>query len=334
MNTLAEQLLTDYLDSTPMVLRYREAYVEAHGCQAAEPALPATHAWPESGEQISYAQKLTGLLPIREGIGAEIGPLNFPLLKKTDGNVLYVDHLDTAGLQAKYPTLTDIVDVDRPMQNNSLADTLAADAPLDYLVASQVFEHVPNPIAWLQEIAAVLREGGLLALSVPDRRFTFDLYRQESRASDMVAAFYAEASVPNVRMVYDHHAQAAAVNMHWAIPESLHPHEVVAGRGSRPARRVAADHLGFVRRAHGGEYLDVHCWVFTPVSFLLIFAELAADGFIPYRCRQFYPTDPSLEGDRSNHSMTIVLEKADAQATPTELRKSFLLPLGPVARTA
>ena len=58
-------------------------------------------------------------------------------------------------------------------------------------------------------------------------------------------------------------------------------------------------------------------------------ADLAGDGFIPYRCRQFYPTDPSLKGDRSNHSMTVVLEKADAQATPIELRKSFLQPLGP-----
>lgn len=318
-----------YLDVSPLVLRYREAHIEASGQPAPEPALPTAHAWPSSGENVSYAQKLTGLLPVAEGTGAEIGPLNFPLLKKTDGNVLYVDHLDTDGLRAKYPTLTDIVEVDRPMRNDSLTDTLAADAPLDYLVASQVFEHVPNPIGWLQEIAAVLREGGLLALSVPDRRFTFDLYRQESRTSDMVAASFAETRVPDVRMVYDHHALAAAVNMHWAIPDSLHPHEVVAGRGTAAARRVAADPLAFVRRAHGGEYLDVHCWVFTPVSFLLIFADLAGDGFIPYRCRQFYPTDPSLEGDRSNHSMTVVLEKADTQATPTELRKSFLKPLGP-----
>ena len=96
------------------------------------------------------------------GRGAEIGPLNIPVTSKLTSKVLYVDHLDTDGIKSKYPSLSGIVDIDRPMVNHSLTDTLQDDAPLDYLVASQVFEHVANPIRWLREIAAVLREGGFI----------------------------------------------------------------------------------------------------------------------------------------------------------------------------
>ena len=132
---------------------------------------------------------------------------------------MFVDHLDTEGLKQKYSTLTNIAEIDRPMVNDSLEQTLRMDAPLDYVVASQVMENVPNPIRWMNEIAAILRVGGLLSISLPDRRMTFNLYREETSASDMIAAYLQDLTVPDARAVYDHQSLASAVNMHWAIPE-------------------------------------------------------------------------------------------------------------------
>ncbi|MCK1536894.1 MULTISPECIES: methyltransferase domain-containing protein [unclassified Bradyrhizobium] len=318
----ARSIDTDFVEISPIVLQYRRAHFEVYGTTDPQDAMPDAKAWPNSGDGLSYRDKLTGLLGVEPGRGAEIGPLNDPLLFKPETNVLYVDHLDTAGLREKYKFLNDIHEVDRPMINNSLADTLAGDAPLDYVVASQVMEHVPNPIRWMLEISAVLRDGGLLSISLPDRRMTFDLYRHESRASDMITAFFQNHTVPDVRAVYDHHSEASAVNMHWALPnESVYPHEVVNAKGALSPRIVASDHMEMTRRAQSGEYLDVHCWVFTPVSFLLLMAQIAGEGLLPFRLRQFYPTD-SAAPDRGNHSFTTVLEKSSAPAT--ELRSSFL----------
>src|SRR6202790_4477718 len=166
-----------YLDTVAAVLQYREAYYEVRGHIAPGAALPTSRAWPKPDTNLSYKEKLTGLLDLA-GQGAEIGPLNIPLLSKDESRVLYVDHLDTAGLREKYPTLHDIVPVDLPMVNDSLEDTLRPVAPLDYIVGSQVMEHVPNPIRWLQELSKVLKVGGLVALSLPDRRLTFDFFRE------------------------------------------------------------------------------------------------------------------------------------------------------------
>lgn len=317
-----------YLNVVPIVLQYRQAYYEAHGRTAPKNALPATHAWPGPDRGFSYKEKLSHLLPLKDGVGVEIGPLNLPQLSKEESRILYVDHLDTEGLQKKYPTLEGIVPVDRPMVNNSLKDTLCNDAPLDFVIASQVFEHVPNPIRWLREISSVLRVGGLVALSLPDRRFTFDFYREETRASDIIAAFINDHVRPDARCIYDHYSLVSPVNMKGIIPHSLYPHEVIAGRGAVSAGNVHDNPLEYVQNAQSGDYLDAHCWVFTPPSFLLVMAHLANAGFLPFKCHQFYPTTPDSH-DRGDASFTIILEKVAEDTPLQEIRLSFLKPLGP-----
>jgi SAM-dependent methyltransferase len=256
-----------FLDRQGQVLQYRRLYFQAFGHIAPNDALPSAHAWPELDDGLSYRDKMIHGLPL-SGRGVEIGPLNIPLLPKAESNVLYLDHLDTAGIRTKYPFLDDIVEIDRPMVDGSIEATLRQDAPLDYLIASQVFEHVPNPIRWLNEIAAVLRPGSVFSISLPDRRMTFDLYREETRPSDMIAAYLADAAVPDRRAVYDHHSLACTVNMHWAVPDALFPGEVLTGRGAVQARILTSNPIGLSKMAGDGVYLDVHCWVFTPTTFV------------------------------------------------------------------
>ena len=213
--------------------------------------------------------------------------------------------------------------------DDNLETTLRPDAPLGYVLASQVFEHIPNPIKWLREISAVLKPGGRLALSLPDRRMTFDLFREESRPADFVSAYYADTTIPNIQSIYDNHTLATAVMMHDVIPDSMTPAEVIASRGATSPPVVTTAPLVMVELANDGQYLDAHCWVFNPASFLLVMAQLATDGFLRLRCYQFYPTNPHSLDDRGSSSFTIILEKVDAGVPASELRRSYLQPLGP-----
>lgn len=315
-----------FLSTDAHVLQYRRAYFEVHGHVAPGDALPSARAWPQPDTPgLTYKDKLTRHINL-SGKGVEIGPLNYPLLTKDESEVYFVDHVDTEGLKAKYPSLSDIAPVDLPMVDDNLETTLRPIAPIDYLVGSQVMEHVPNPIRWLNEIAASMHDGAMVSLSLPDRRLTFDFFREETKPAEMVSAFLRDETIPNVLSVYDNQSLATAVSMPWLFSDSIFPDAIVAGRGAVSPRKVQADHLAITRIAQGGTYLDAHCWVFTPPSFLLLMAQLAEDDFLPFRLHQFYPTNPA-SSDRASASFIVIMERV-SDVTPQEKRRSFLMPLG------
>lgn len=76
-----------------------------------------------------------------------------------------------------------MVAIDVDLQRGSLVEQCRDLAPFDYAVASHVFEHLPNPVGWLRDVAALLVPRGVIALAVPDRRFTFDFFRRETTAA-------------------------------------------------------------------------------------------------------------------------------------------------------
>jgi SAM-dependent methyltransferase len=247
--------------------------------------------------------------------GLEIGPLHAPRVRKEEGEVLYVDHTDAAGLRSKYvdnPVLKDILDqiveIDYVMKGE-LCDTVADGAPFDYVMASHLIEHIPDPIAWLMDIAHVLRPGGILALIIPDKRFTFDINRRTTQISDLVDAYLRKLRIPSFRQAYDFISHE--------VTDEIVPAAIWAG---------AVDFAGVVRRdrdpdvaalelcrtiARTDEYVDVHCSVFTPASFLDLYEKLVRIGLIEFEIAHFVPTafndlefhvslrrtDPSLDRD-------------------------------------
>src|SRR6478672_6008212 len=153
--------------------------------------------------------KLLEGLDLAHSRGVEIGPLHAPLVAKTDGEVIYVDHADTAALRVKYahdPIVGDvsrIVDVDAIWGAQSLAECLGARAPVDYVIASHVLEHVPDLISWLHEVRSILSPNGRLNLALPDRRFTFDYLRRESGLADALNAYLLKPRTPTPLAILD-----------------------------------------------------------------------------------------------------------------------------------
>ena len=223
--------------------------------------------------------------------GLEIGPLNRPVVERAPGRfVLYADHLSTEGLRAKYAphAAVDpaaIVDVDVVVPDGtSLRAALGQTQHLDYVVASHVIEHLPDTIGWLRDIAACLRPGGHLCLAVPDKRFTFDRFRQTTRVADLVEAHLGRVSVPTPAQVYDAIAFAAQVEpVHgWRDPEL--PWVPLDGHG--PGCAILRS-----REAADGHYHDVHCTVFTPASFTAVLGQAIALDLVPFAFGAVHPTD-------------------------------------------
>src|SRR5262249_27417752 len=161
-------------------------------------------------------------------VGAEIGPLNKPLVRKSAGKVFYLDHTDTASLRLKYANdpnveVEDIVDVDIVWGQQSLTEAFGPDVKLDYIVASHVIEHVPDMIGWLEELRSVLRPGGRVNLAVPDRRFTFDYLRQETQLADLLTAYLSRAKRPQVREILDFVLHVTKLDLAEAWDDRIRP---------------------------------------------------------------------------------------------------------------
>ena len=151
-------------------------------------------------------------------------------------------------------------------------------------MASHVIEHVPDMIGWLWTCRG-LKEDGIICLAIPDRRFTFDLLRPESTIGEMVEAYLsgraAAAGPPSFR-------QGGVAR---GVPQGpgvgrRHGRPIAAAGGAAPDAYSLAE-----RVASSVEYVDTHCWVFTPESFLDVAERLSRIGLFPFAIEYFHPTE-------------------------------------------
>ena len=220
--------------------------------------------------------------------GAEIGPLNCPIVRKSEGDILYIDHTDRAGLLEIFGhtdmDLAAIVEVDAVWGDRRLVECLPG--PVDYIIASHVIEHVPDLLGWLREVRQALAPTGELRLAVPDRRYTFDILRRESGLADVLDAYVRGARAPLPRAVIEFLLMTREVSAKEAWLGEI---DVEALRAGMPSIEHA---LAMAREVLGGRYVDSHCWIFTPRSFAELMESVAAAGLLGMACAGFHDTAP------------------------------------------
>jgi SAM-dependent methyltransferase len=112
-----------------------------------------------------------------KGSGIEIGALHSPLKAPPSASVKYVDRMSVPDLRKQYPELNDLELVDTDIIDDGERLDSVRDSTQDFVIANHFIEHCQNPLKALSNMLRVLREGGLLYLAVPDKRFTFDVDR-------------------------------------------------------------------------------------------------------------------------------------------------------------
>lgn len=109
-----------------------------------------------------------------KGEGIEIGALHNPLYVPKQAKVSYVDRLSLTNLKKHYPELSflPLVNVDI-IDDGELLKTIS-DGTKDFVIANHFVEHCQNPLLALSHMFRVLKEGGILYITLPDKRYTFD----------------------------------------------------------------------------------------------------------------------------------------------------------------
>lgn len=235
--------------------------------------------------------------------GLEIGALCNPVVPRDCPRICYADHLDTAGLREKYRTdphidIARIVEV-RYVWNGGALTEQVGERRFDYVVAAHVVEHVPDLLGWLKHIAEVLRPGGVLALAIPDMRYTFDCQRQLTTMADLLQAYFEQYRRPTIRQVLDHFLHKVDVPERCTVA-SLWADPGLAARAPRSHPGLLSELGEAGLRKHfeaiqSGQYIDTHCSVFTPDSFVGLLTELACLDMHCFAVKSFHPTLPGTQ---------------------------------------
>jgi glycosyltransferase involved in cell wall biosynthesis/predicted SAM-dependent methyltransferase len=238
--------------------------------------------------QLSRVDKAL-LLVDRKGSGLEIGPSHNPLApKKAFFNVQILDHATREELIEKYRghdvNLDNIEEVDFVWHGEPLQELIGKTSCYDWIIASHVIEHVPELISFLQQCEALLKPAGILSLVMPDKRYCFDYFSSSSSTGNVLDA-YAERRVrPSHGQIFDHFSNAAKRHGKGAWSSDG------MGGADELYHTFAEAQAIWIRSTSTTDYIDTHCWRFTPASFRLLISDLQGLGLIGLEIKAEFDT--------------------------------------------
>lgn len=111
-----------------------------------------------------------------KGSGLEIGAFASPVLVPIGVSVKYVDRVASSHWR-DHPDYMKAKLVEPDILDDGALLAKVPDEAVDFVMCFHMLEHVPNPFEAVKNWIRVLKRGGVLIVSVPDKRFTFDKHR-------------------------------------------------------------------------------------------------------------------------------------------------------------
>ncbi len=226
------------------------------------------------------------------GKGLEIGPSVNPIAPKKEGyHVEIMDYLSRDQLVDKYSAhgnlktadIEKIEEVDYIWQGQSYVELTGKKKYYDWIIASHLIEHTTDLVHFINDCEALLKDDGVLALVVPDKRCCFDAYRAITGISQILDSHFSHNTIHTAGTVVDYFLNIVAKEglIAWTMSQG----------GTNTLLHSVNDALqGIDKVRNENQYLDVHAWVFTPTSFRLIMNDLFLLGLTHLREISFYPT--------------------------------------------
>lgn len=230
--------------------------------------------------QLVSRQDFVNLVPTHVP-ALEIGPFYSPAL--AGPHVSYFDVISQNELRRRAAELgADATRTPRIDYVSPTGDLAVVNRAFVSVLSSHCIEHQPDLIYHLQQVSRVLVSGGRYFLLIPDKRYCFDYFIDESSVAEVVSAHQQRRSTHPLRSVIEHRAMTTHndVARHWAGDHGSIPddHETRILKAMDEYRDAA------------GDYIDVHGWYFTPDNVSEIFNTLLRLKLIDLQIERCYPT--------------------------------------------
>ena len=186
------------------------------------------------------------------GRGIEIGALHRPFPAPPGAHVRFADRYPTERLREEYPELGDEPFAEVEVVDDAAELRSVPDDSQDFVVASHVLEHLPDPVGALRTWVRVVRPGGVVLLAMPDRRHGIDARRSPVSVEHLLAD-HADGGAGSRSAHYREWAELVDLPLGFVAAED------------------GAAHAAHLER---GEYaIHFHCWTMTE-----LLAQLPAFG--------------------------------------------------------
>jgi len=204
----------------------------------------------------------------------ELGAFDQPTYKPGEARIEFMDYYDADALRkaarkAKNRNPETVIEVTHLCQSKRFADSI--DERFDLIMAHHVIEHIPDVLTWLNQLEELLSDQGLIVLSIPDRRYTFDILRPVTTIVDLARCQDDDLERPTFWQVLDcvyWHRSVRAIDV-WNGRTCAE--KVGRGRFRFPEAEAEA------RRLFAGDP-DVHCHVFDYPSFHRLWSAIEESG--------------------------------------------------------
>jgi hypothetical protein len=212
----------------------------------------------------------------------EIGPLNRPLIRSDF--MKYFDLLPTEELRARAAEQglnpDSVPSIDFYDRNGDLS---VITEKFHDVVSAHCIEHQPDLIRHLQNVSNILETTSSRYWCVlPDKRYCFDALIPETKIVEVIEAFENKQTKPSIYKVIEHRALTTHNDPveHWVGNHGL-PNVNLKSRWE--AARQEFENAN-------GSYVDVHCWQFTPQSFVNLINGLFELGYIDFVVEEIFDT--------------------------------------------
>jgi hypothetical protein len=213
--------------------------------------------------------------------GLEIGAFDLPMVESNEGRCEFadfrtVDELKTLASTQDGHSVKYVANVQYDLRKGY--DGIKK--KYQWIVASHVIEHIPDVIGWLSIIHSKLDSGGVLFLVIPDKNYTYDFHRSETNLSNCVGPHRNRLMQPSFEQVFDHH---------YFTFNNIDPGVFWRG-GPIPGPIKIFQQAYAIAERSLSEFVDAHCSVFTPVSFVSLINDMIDASLIKFKLEEVRST--------------------------------------------
>lgn len=260
----------------------------------------------------------------------EFGPLNWPMVKKSDyPNAYYADirnsndikklytgndYLESTGIHIDIDTIVDIDYVVKGTYEDSFKDV----EKFDVIVLSHVIEHIPDIVNFFQEVTSLLRKNGKLVIIYPDARYCFDHFRNGTTFVDAYNTYIEK------RMNYNAVFDFANNVVHENNPKYFWNDE--SQNDILPITDFNKTIQAYENAKNDKLPDDIHFWPFADYQFVKFLYDLDRAGLSSFEISEFYGTQENTQ------EFMAILELKSNNNIDRKMYSSLLNTLNPISK--